>query len=113
METLGSNIPAAIVLQDLTTLIRVFNDVPISMKSARYKLFKEKGVKCIACNVKGTHFRVQRHSSTQRYHLNLYTNDGLLMTKDHIIPKSKGGGNTQDNYQPMCTICNREKDNKL
>lgn len=37
----------------------------------------------------------------------------VLMTKDHIIPKSKGGKNNLSNYQPMCCICNKQKDNNI
>ena len=31
------------------------------------------------------------------------------MDIDHIIPKSKGGGNTRDNLQCICKHCNRSK----
>lgn len=50
------------------------------------------------------------------YHWNLYAlkeGEEVLMTKDHIIPKSKGGRNHLSNYQPMCQKCNQEKDDKL
>lgn len=35
------------------------------------------------------------------------------MTKDHIIPKSKGGKDELNNYQTMCVICNVKKGNKI
>jgi 5-methylcytosine-specific restriction endonuclease McrA len=35
-----------------------------------------------------------------------------MMTKDHIMPKSKGGKNHFDNYEPMCSDCNTEKADK-
>jgi hypothetical protein len=45
--------------------------------------------------------------------MNLYAIDKngneILMTKDHIVPKSKGGANALYNYQPMCSHCNAEK----
>jgi 5-methylcytosine-specific restriction endonuclease McrA len=33
----------------------------------------------------------------------------VMMTKDHIIPSSKGGADTQDNLQTMCNHCNSKK----
>ena len=36
----------------------------------------------------------------------------VLITKDHIIPKSKGGKDKLDNYQTMCVRCNKRKGNK-
>ena len=50
------------------------------------------------------------------YHLNLIAlnanGDKVLMTKDHIVAKAKGGKNTLDNYQPMCIKCNMKKADK-
>lgn len=31
------------------------------------------------------------------------------MTIDHIRPRAKGGKDELENYQMMCTICNRDK----
>jgi 5-methylcytosine-specific restriction endonuclease McrA len=33
----------------------------------------------------------------------------VLMTKDHIIPRSKNGTNEDSNYQCLCAICNNLK----
>lgn len=40
-------------------------------------------------------------------------NCGLLPTRDHIIPISKGGHNTKENVVPACKSCNSKKYNKI
>lgn len=37
----------------------------------------------------------------------------ILMTVDHIFPKSKGGTECIENLQPMCERCNARKGNKV
>ena len=106
---LPHKIPIKSVLENLGDTLHIFHGEPVGMTSQRYLLFKLKGVKCVTCGVVGTHFKLGRGSKKERYHLNLYTDNNLLMTKDHIKPKKFGGTNTMDNYQPMCTTCNCTK----
>ena len=35
------------------------------------------------------------------------------LSKDHIIPISKGGNNTRENIVPACITCNSSKGNKV
>ncbi len=86
----------------------------VKMGSQRYQLFQSKGVTCVSCGLVGEFFGLEKakHQEGDRYHFNLYgVRDGLdvLITKDHIIPKAKGGSNGLKNYQVMCLECNRDK----
>lgn len=33
----------------------------------------------------------------------------LKLTKDHVVPKAKGGPSCLENYQPLCMACNLQK----
>jgi len=57
-------------------------------ESIKQRLYKEQDGRCNAC---GTTFEI--------HHLEI----------DHIIPKSKGGGDYYENYQLLCANCNRIK----
>jgi 5-methylcytosine-specific restriction endonuclease McrA len=37
----------------------------------------------------------------------------IKLTTDHVVPVSKGGGNSIENIQPLCTSCNNHKGNKI
>lgn len=80
--------------------------------SLRLRTFKEKGIICVSCGLIGEFFAIEGHG---RPHLGLYgIKDGkeVLMTKDHIRPKAKGGRDTLFNMQPMCAPCNVKKGSK-
>lgn len=89
----------------------------IPMGSHRYQLFAEKGCKCAMCGIKGKFFALEKMDSDINYHFNLYAlnpnGEEVMLTKDHIIPRSLGGKNSIDNYQTLCEICNGKKSNKL
>ena len=73
-----------------TAIIPQRTDIQIiePTKSVKERLYKEQNCLCNAC---GKHFDI--------WNLEI----------DHIIPKSKGGGNYYENYQLLCGACNRIK----
>ena len=87
-----------------------FNGYQIYKDSWRYRTFYQKGVRCACCGRIGTYFKLKADSKNiERAHFNLFAEDGTLMTKDHIIPKSKGGPDCIENFQTMCEECNKKK----
>lgn len=90
----------------------------VRMTSTRYKLFATKGLVCAKCGTKGKYFSLEKHANdaTGKYHFNLYAiknGKPVMMTKDHIVPKSKGGSDKLENLQPMCIECNGKKADNL
>jgi hypothetical protein len=86
----------------------------VRCKSLRLQCFKQ-GQICVFCGIEGTFFAVERAGNQDGYHINFYAKDeygnDVLMTRDHIIPTSKGGPDTLENSQTMCYICNEIKGN--
>ena len=93
----------------------------VKTSSLRLELFRQNPC-CVSCDRKGTLWMLQAHRAKDPPHLNLFhvgdevtewkrlSENGLvLMTKDHIIPRSKGGPTSLTNLQTMCTICNNKK----
>jgi len=117
-----------------------FNGDGINLVSKRYLVF-QRSVFCVNCGIEGLYFAKERSAKRiaiqikgtgkhryefrlmngSHWHLNLYalrrrdngTYKEVLMTKDHIIPKSKNGEDTLSNLQTMCSTCNENKGNKV
>jgi hypothetical protein len=98
---------------------RVYGDKLVKMDSLRYQVFATHGVICNSCGIKGSFFALEQtiplspNQNPNIWHFNLYAinDDGeeVLMTKDHIKPKSQKGSNRLVNLQPMCYPCNIKK----
>ena len=83
----------------------------VRMNSDRYFVFQNNN-HCVSCDIEGTKMVLDINPGDQSPHFNLYAEENgrlLLMTKDHILAKSKGGTDELSNYQTMCSICNNLK----
>ena len=91
-----------------------FNGHVINMNKDNLRLFF-RNITCVKCGIEGQYF-VMESMDNGSPHFNLYAlKDGkeILITKDHILPKSRGGKDVMSNYQTMCVHCNQEKGNRL
>ena len=112
--------PVHFVLANMGHYRLVLAGHEVKMWSKRYENFKKNGIECVRCGIRGRYFCLERHgieNERNTWHFNLYAvdEDGgeILMTKDHIIPKSKGGSNSIKNFQPMCSLCNGKKADEM
>lgn len=83
----------------------------VRMNSDRYFVFKN-SKECVSCGLSGSKMILDINPGDQSPHFNLYAEENgrlVLMTKDHILAKSKGGKDELSNYQTMCSICNNLK----
>lgn len=101
---------------------------PVKMTSQTLRLFKSKdpgkGLMCVECGIVGTFFALERRIADKddptnkdgvcQMRLYALKPDGteVLMTKDHIEAKSKGGVSKLPNYQTMCVECNWKKEDR-
>lgn len=72
-------------------IIRLYNKINIPYRKiipTRENIFKRDGFQCVYCPSKDN------------------------LTIDHVIPKSRGGGNTWLNMVTCCNKCNGKKDNR-
>lgn len=80
------------------------------------KSFAIHGCKCARCGREGNAVVVWIDNGGGQ-HIDLFAiHQGyqrpILMNRDHIIPKSKKGPNSEWNYQTMCVKCNTKKGNR-
>ena len=87
----------------------------VSLDSTRLHCFAAKGLTCVSCGIMGQYFAVEIFPGNGP-HINLYAvdidGDEIIMTRDHIHPRSKGGRDNISNCQTMCGICNWKKGSK-
>jgi hypothetical protein len=75
----------------MLTALSAANKVRV-MPAIRWQVFQRDQWKCVSCG---------RNSHS-----------GAILHVDHIIPRSRGGPDTLDNYQTLCDVCNIGKGNR-
>lgn len=91
----------------LSELYKVHN------RHERLKVFAQKGRECVICGREGVLLLRTLDKGGGR-HIDLYTEDFVLITVDHIVPKKVGKAlgwtrsqrEALSNKQPMCSPCN-------
>lgn len=74
-------------------------------------------LKCWSCGIEATCFIANKHPNdvVSKPVLDLFAEDNgfVLMTRDHIIPRSLGGSNAIANLRVGCSPCNGERGNMM
>ena len=70
----------------------------------------KRSTKCACCDAVGTKFCLGQDNGGGK-HWDLYTEDGIALSVDHIDPKSNGGSDNISNTQILCVRCNWFKSN--
>lgn len=97
---------------------KVYDGHEVKMWSLRYQTFQN-SISCVSCGLTGQYFALEKskYETFPRYHFNLYAKlengEEVLITKDHINPKSLGGKDEIKNMQTMCKVCNEIKMNRV
>lgn len=111
-KVLVENLPLSIIKDTYnkpTSKIKI-EGYKVKTKDDRYLNFIKHGFKCAKCGVEGKYVNLETNYLGN--HLNVYAKkDGqvVLLTKDHIYPRSKGGLDNIKNYQVLCEECNKKK----
>lgn len=80
----------------------------------RLRVFIHKGNVCETCGIVCDRLIAGREPSSGHVHLDLYDSElKIMLTRGHIIPRSKGGKKTLCNLRPLCHVCNHKESDSL
>ena len=96
-----------------------FHGDDMHMRSPNLLNFRLHGIVCVECGMRGAFFAKEQRDGNPKNNegdalcLDLYgfnrRGEEVMMTRDHIKPRAKGGTNHLYNIQPMCFTCNQAK----
>lgn len=85
----------------------------VKLVSKRFPAFKQ-SQSCYICGKSATYLSVEKQKKEyEHFNIEMFGENGLLFTIDHVIPLSKGGTNDISNLKTCCKYCNQKKGNKL
>ena len=79
--------------------------------SIRRAVMRDGSYRCRSCGVTGFERRHRSRRGNVSFTFPTET-DGLFLSIDHILPRSRGGGSCTENLQVLCTKCNSTKGTK-
>lgn len=91
---------------------------PTASEKVKWRVFERDQNKCVYCGLQGTLWVIWMESKKKIvviHHDLAAVVDGkyVMLTRDHVIPRTKGGASTADNLACACAPCNHAKGNKL
>jgi len=111
----GYNILETKNLEDGMAFIKTLPKLRVSSRKHDLVQLAEKNPTCVCCKLPATKFCLGQGNFAgtkgrgDDLHWDLYSEDDIAFSLDHIIPKSDGGANFITNYQLMCIKCNSFK----
>lgn len=96
-----------------------YKDVLINISHPNYNLYTSTaplhGSKCVSCDRVATKavIFISKTAPVKKGYFHVFSEDNVIFTKDHIIPRAHGGKNVLENYQTMCMTCNQAKGHTL
>lgn len=94
--------------------IVLFKELYKNTEHPRLMVFIRKGFTCVKCGRVADRARLSfdKDFGEGGIHVDIYSGE-VMMTVDHVIPKSRGGSDKLNNKVPMCGPCNWAKGNNI
>ena len=91
--------------------LATFVGSPLFFARERFRVYENNAYTCVSCCATGTHVLFWSHDASGVHAdlIGLKDDRWTLFTKDHIIPRFRGGSSQPANLQTMCAACNSAK----